>query len=77
MKCNVDDVNRKLRIVVGLAIIAAGRYFKSGSRPIVVTPLFARTTDWYLAYLLFGISTKNECRHSEHKSTVVSRFQYV
>jgi type IV secretory pathway TrbD component len=29
MKCNIGGVDRKLRIVLGLAIIAAGIYFQS------------------------------------------------
>jgi hypothetical protein len=70
MKCNVGGIDRTLRIVAGLAIIAAGIYFQSWLGVIGVIPIFTGTTGWCPAYLPFGISTKSGSCHTENKSTV-------
>jgi hypothetical protein len=71
MKCNVGGIDRKLRIVVGLAIIAAGIYFQSWWGVIGMIPLLTGAIGLCPAYLPFGMSTKNDgCCNAENKSTV-------
>lgn len=69
MKCNVGGIDRKLRIVAGLAIIAAGIYFQSWWGVIGMIPLLTGVIGWCPAYFPFGISTRNGCCHVENKST--------
>ena len=68
MKYNVGGIDRKLRIVVGLAIIAAGVYFQNWLGVIGLIPLLTGTFSWCPIYALFGMSTKNGCCHGEDKS---------
>lgn len=70
MKCNVGGIDRKLRIVAGLAIIAAGVYFQSWWGVIGMIPLVTGVIGWCPAYIPFGMSTKNGCCDAENKSTV-------
>lgn len=64
MKQNVGSVDRWIRVVLGLAIIGAGVYFRSWWGAIGVLPLFTAAINWCPAYLPFGLSTR---RASEHK----------
>ena len=57
MQTNVGNVDRALRLVAGVVIIALGIYFKSWWGLVGVVPLFTGTTRWCPAYLPFGIST--------------------
>jgi len=57
MQCNVGRVDKVVRIIAGLAIIAAGIYFGSWWGAIGVLPLVTATLGWCPAYLSFGIST--------------------
>jgi len=69
MKCNVGGIDRKLRIVVGLVIIAAGLYFQNWWG-IVGLPLFVTGTIGICpAYLPFGISSIKDCCHTINKPT--------
>lgn len=57
MKANVGSVDRTIRIVAGLAILAAGVYFKSWWGLVGLVPLATATLRLCPAYLPFGIST--------------------
>ena len=54
---NVGSADRALRIVAGLAIVAAGVYFESWWGAVGLLPLFTGSTGWCPAYLPFGINT--------------------
>jgi hypothetical protein len=58
MKQNVGGIDRILRLVVGLAVIAWGIYAKNWWGAIGVIPLFTALINWCPAYTLFGLSTK-------------------
>jgi hypothetical protein len=67
MKLNVGIIDRWVRIVLGLAIGAAGLYFKSWFGLIGLVPFGTALVGWCPLYVLFGIST---CRlRSEGSST--------
>jgi len=57
MKQNVGGLDRTLRIIVGLVIIAAGFYFQSWWGAVGVIPLLTGSLGWCPAYLPFGISS--------------------
>jgi hypothetical protein len=57
MKTNVGGVDRVVRIIAGLAIIAAGVAFKSWWGAIGALLLLTGLIRWCPAYLPFGLST--------------------
>ncbi len=57
MKRNMGSADRVVRVVLGLAIIAAGAYFRSWLGLIGIVPLATAAIGWCPAYLPFGIST--------------------
>jgi hypothetical protein len=57
MKSNVGGLDRGIRIVAGLAILAAGFYFKSWWGLVGLIPLATGILRWCPAYLPFGISS--------------------
>jgi hypothetical protein len=57
MKHNVGGTDRLIRVVLGLAVIAAGVYFKSWWGALGALPLLTATLRWCPAYLPFGLST--------------------
>ena len=57
MQHNVGGIDRMARIIAGLAIIAAGLYFKSWWGVVGIVPLLTGTLRWCPAYLPFGIKT--------------------
>lgn len=57
MKTNVGSVDRALRIVLGLAIMAAGYYYKNWWGLVGLVPLLTGIVRFCPAYLPFGIST--------------------
>ena len=57
MKHNVAGVDRTLRIILGIAIIAAGIFYQSYWGAIGLIPLFTGLIGWCPAYLPFGMST--------------------
>ena len=57
MTPNVGGADRVVRVVVGLAIIAAGVYFQSWWGVVGVVPLLTATIRWCPAYLPFGFNT--------------------
>ena len=62
MSCNVGSVDRVLRIVAGLAILAAGVFGPLGWWGLVgLVPLATGVTRFCPAYTLLGISTCKSC----------------
>jgi hypothetical protein len=61
MNRNVGAADRIVRMVLGVAIIAAGLYFKSWWGVIGVVPILTAAIGWCPAYLPFGLSS---CRTS-------------
>ena len=57
MNRNVGGADRIARLVLGVAIIAAGLYFKSWWGVIGVVPILTAAIGWCPAYLPFGISS--------------------
>jgi len=57
MHCNMGSVDRGIRIVVGLAAIAAGVVFKSWWGALGAIPLVTGIVRFCPAYLPFGLST--------------------
>jgi sulfite exporter TauE/SafE len=57
MTKNVGGADRVLRVIAGVAVIAAGLYFKSWWGAIGVVPLLTAAIGWCPAYLPFGLST--------------------
>ena len=57
MKINVGSIDRIVRIVFGIAIGAAGIYFKNWFGLVGLLPLVTGLIGWCPAYLPFGIST--------------------
>ena len=57
MKLNVGIIDRWVRIVLGIAIAAAGFYFKSWFGLIGLIPLVTAAVGWCPLYAPFGIST--------------------
>lgn len=57
MKCNVGKTDKVIRIIIGLAIGAAGYYFKSWWGLVGIVPVFTALISWCPLYLPFGIKT--------------------
>jgi hypothetical protein len=57
MQRNVGGVDRTVRLVAGVAILAAGYYFKSWWGLVGLVPVLTATLGWCPAYLPFGMST--------------------
>ncbi len=58
MKKNMGITDRWVRVVIGLAIIAVGIYFKSWWGLIGIIPLATSLISTCPLYLPFGISTR-------------------
>ncbi len=58
MKPNVGGIDRVIRVVAGVAIIAAGVYFKSWWGALGAVPLFTAAINWCPLYLPFGLSSR-------------------
>lgn len=57
MKKNVGSIDRVLRLIVGLVIIAIGFIYETWWGLVGIIPLFTSSVGWCPAYLPFGIST--------------------
>ena len=57
MKINVGTPDRIIRVVIGVAIVAAGLYFKSWWGVVGVVPVVTAAIGWCPAYLPFGLSS--------------------
>jgi len=60
MKLNVGSADRVIRIVVGVAICAAGWYYNSWWGLIGLVPIVTAAIGWCPAYLPLGLSTKKQ-----------------
>ena len=60
MKCNVGKIDKSVRIIVGIGIIAIGIYFQSWWGAIGLIPIFTAAIGWCPAYIPFGISTSKK-----------------
>lgn len=58
MKANIGSVDRTVRVVLGLAIIAAGLVFHNWLGVIGIVPLGTAAIGTCPLYLPFGISTR-------------------
>ncbi|MEE9303686.1 MAG: DUF2892 domain-containing protein [Thiotrichaceae bacterium] len=54
---NVGSIDKILRIVVGVAIMGAGYYFKNWWGAIGIVPVVTALLGWCPAYTLLGIKT--------------------
>ncbi len=64
MKNNVGGIDRSLRVLAGIAIIAAGIFYQNYWAAIGLVPLVTGAIGWCPAYRLFGLSscgTKGHC----------------
>ncbi|HIE64435.1 MAG: DUF2892 domain-containing protein [Nitrospira sp.] len=57
MKCNVGKVDRTMRIILGIAIVAAGIHFESLWGAVGAIPLLTGSIGWCPIYSPFGLST--------------------
>ena len=57
MKKNMGTADRVIRGIIGIAVLAAGYYFKSWFGLIGLIPLGTAVFAWCPGYLPFGIST--------------------
>lgn len=57
MKKNVGSIDKVVRVILGLVIIALGILNQSWWGLVGVLPIFTATLGWCPAYLPFGIST--------------------
>lgn len=60
MKFNVGTVDRVVRIIAGVAIAAAGIYFKNLLGVIAVIPLATGIVGFCPLYVPFGLSTRRK-----------------
>lgn len=58
MKTNVGGIDKVLRIIVGLALIAWGVYTQNWLGAIGIIPLFTALVNWCPLYSIIGVSTK-------------------
>jgi len=56
-KCNVGTIDRIVRVVLGLVIIAMGFYFNSWWGAVGLIPLLTAAIGWCPVYLPFGLSS--------------------
>lgn len=62
MKQNVGTIERIIRAIVGIAVIAAGIFYQSWWGAIGAIPLFTAAIGWCPPYAILGIST---CKTTE------------
>ena len=60
MKSNIGNIDKLIRIIVGLLIIIAGVYFKSWWGLIGIIPIIVVVIGWCPLYVPFGISTRRK-----------------
>jgi sulfite exporter TauE/SafE len=58
MKANVGGIDKILRIVAGIVVIALGFYFKSWWGAVGLIPLLTGLINWCPLYVPFKCSTK-------------------
>jgi len=60
MKRNIGNIDRFIRIIIGLLIVIAGVYFKSWWGLIGIIPIIVAVIGWCPLYVPFGISTRRK-----------------
>ena len=60
MKANVGGIDKTLRIVAGIAIIAAGAFYQSWWGAVGVVPLFTGVFGFCPFYPILGLSTNKD-----------------
>lgn len=60
MQCNVGKTDRTIRLVAGVAVIAAGLYFQSWWGAIGIVPLLTGYFRWCPPYQLLNMSTNKD-----------------
>ncbi len=68
MKTNMGSVDRVVRIILGLAILALGLIFHSWWGLIGILPILTALVGWCGLYTVFGISTC-KVKPKEHEHT--------
>lgn len=58
MKANMGKTDKIIRVILGIAIVALGVYFKSWWGAIGLIPLLTATISWCPLYAPFKISTR-------------------
>ncbi len=69
MNKNVGSIDRTIRIIAGIAGIAAGIYYGSWWGAVALVPLLTAFLNWCPAYSLLGISTCGSCGGTTSCST--------
>ena len=69
MKNNVGGIDRSLRIVAGIAVIAAGVFYQNYWGAIGLVPLVTGAIGWCPAYRLFGMSSCSVKANEGHYET--------
>jgi len=73
MKNNVGGIDRSIRILVGIAVIATGIFYQSYWAALGLVPLLTGAIGWCPAYLPFGLSScsikTNEGHRDGHYET--------
>ena len=57
MKCNIGKVDRVIRIIIGIVILAVGYYFKSWFGLIGILPILTAIFRFCPFYIPFKINT--------------------
>lgn len=65
MNSNVGGADRIVRVILGVAIVAAGLYFRSWWGAIGVVPILTATIGWCPLSTPFGLSTCGTKRASQ------------
>lgn len=60
MKQNMGGIDRIVRLIIGVALIAWGYINQNWWGAIGIIPLFTAAIGWCPLYLPFGLSTKKE-----------------
>lgn len=66
MNSNVGGADRLVRVILGVAIVAAGLYFKSWWGAVGAVPILTATIGWCPLYAPFGLSTCGTKRGPQH-----------
>ena len=58
MKLNVGSIDKVIRLVAGVALLAAGYYYQSWWGLIGLVPIGTALINWCPAYALLGLSSR-------------------
>ncbi|RPI59881.1 MAG: DUF2892 domain-containing protein [Ignavibacteriales bacterium] len=60
MTKNVGNIDKAIRIILGVSIIALGIYYQSWLGLVGMVPLFTSFISWCPVYSLIGVSTNKK-----------------